>query len=91
MRQEMTLAQIGRLLREHEGTVSRHLTRTRRAIRDDVERRLRSGHGLGDREIEECFASVVDDAGSIDLGEMLASGGDRKKSGVDRSTNEGMS
>ena len=89
--QDMTLAQIGRLLREHESTVSRQLTRTRRAIRDDVERRLRTGHGLGDREIEECFASVIDDAGSIDLGEMLASGGDRKKSGVDRSTNEGMS
>jgi RNA polymerase sigma-70 factor (ECF subfamily) len=88
--QEMTLAQIGRLLHEHEGTVSRHLSRTRRAIRDDVERRLRDGYGLGDREIEECFASVMDDVGAIDLAEMLPAGGDRKKSRLDRSTNEGM-
>src|SRR5256885_1051694 len=35
--QELTLAQIGRLLREHEATVSRHLARTRRAIREDIE------------------------------------------------------
>lgn len=88
--QAMTLAQIGRLLREHEGTVSRHLTRTRRAIREDVERRLRTDKGLGDREIDECFASAVDDAGTMDLSEMLAGGGERKKSPVDRSTNEGM-
>jgi hypothetical protein len=86
----MTLAQIGRLLHEHEGTVSRHLTRTRRAIRDDVERRLRDGYGLGNREIEECFASVMDDVGAIDLAEMLPAGDDRKKPRLDRSTNEGM-
>ena len=39
--QEMTLAAIGKLTREHEATVSRQLARTRRAIREDVERRLR--------------------------------------------------
>jgi RNA polymerase sigma-70 factor (ECF subfamily) len=86
--QEMTLAEIGRLLREHEGTVSRHLTRTRRAIREDVEQRLRAG-GLGDREIEECFESVTEDAGAIDLREVLAAG-DRKKPQIDRSINEEM-
>ena len=36
--QGLTLAQIGRTLREHEATTSRHLARTRRAIREDVER-----------------------------------------------------
>jgi RNA polymerase sigma-70 factor, ECF subfamily len=88
--QDMTLAQIGRLLHEHEGTVSRHLTRTRRAIRADVEHRLRGEYGLGSREIEECFASVVDDVGALDVNEMLRAGEDRKKPRLDRSTNEGM-
>ena len=36
----MTLAQIGRLCQEHEATVSRHLTRTRKALRGDVEGQL---------------------------------------------------
>jgi RNA polymerase sigma-70 factor (ECF subfamily) len=87
--QQMTLAEIGRLLHEHEGTVSRHLTRTRRAIRGDVEDRLRKT-GLGDREIEECFASVTEDAGSLDLAELMDASGARKKSRADRSTHEGM-
>jgi RNA polymerase sigma-70 factor (ECF subfamily) len=87
--QQMTLAQIGRLLHEHEGTVSRHLTRTRRAIRSDVENRLRK-KGLGDREIEECFASVMEDTGSLDLAKLMDAGGERKKSLADRSTAEGM-
>ena len=85
----MTLAQIGKLMHEHEGTVSRHLTRTRRAIRDDVEARLRN-RGLGDREIEECFASVMEDAGSLDLVEMMDVSGERKKSRAERSTHEDM-
>ena len=58
--QEMTLAQIGKLTREHEATVSRQLARTRRAIREDVERRLRDEHRFADAEIEECFASIVE-------------------------------
>ena len=87
--QQMTLAQIGRLLHEHEGTVSRHLTRTRRAIRSDVEDRLRK-KGLRDREIEECFASVIEDTGSLDLAELIDDSGERKKPRADRSTNEGM-
>jgi RNA polymerase sigma factor (sigma-70 family) len=86
--QEMTLAQIGRLIGEHEATVSRHLTRSRRAIRDAVEQRLRDDHGFGDREITECFASVSADAGPMDLGDWLESG---KKPVVDRSTHEDLS
>jgi RNA polymerase sigma-70 factor (ECF subfamily) len=88
--QGMTLAQIGRLLREHEGTVSRHLARTRRTIREGIEARLRRDHGFDEAELEECFVSVMDDVGSLDLGEMLGAGSTRKKSAVDRSTNEGM-
>ena len=86
--QEMTLAQIGRLTAEHEATVSRHLTRTRRIIRDEVERRLRQQHGFSDREISECFASVSADVGPMDLGDWLDPADARKKPGVDRSNPE---
>ncbi|MEO7156875.1 MAG: sigma-70 family RNA polymerase sigma factor [Vicinamibacterales bacterium] len=87
--QEMTLAQIGRLTREHEATVSRQLARTRRDIRGDVEARLTAAHGLSKVEIGECFASIVDDAGNLDLGDWLDS--QRKKSEVDRSMSEDRS
>ena len=89
--QEMTLAQIGRLLREHEATVSRHLARTRRRLREDVEHQLSSEAGLTGIQMTECFESVMDDAGPIDLGEtlglseMLGAGGKRKGSGQRRS------
>ena len=69
--QEMTLAQIGRLTREHEATVSRQLAKARRAIRADVERRLRIDRGFSAGEIEECFESLVDDAGNLDLADWL--------------------
>ena len=89
--QEMTLAAIGRLLGEHEATVSRQLNRIRRAIRQDVEQRLRDGHGLGDREIQECFAGAAADAGALDLAALLgAPAPPRKNTGADRSTNEGV-
>ena len=96
--QQMTLAQVGRLLGEHEATVSRQLAKTRASIRSDVERQLKDTHHLSPAEIDECFASLVDDAGTLDLGELLAApdvavtAGDgaegtraRKKSGLERS------
>jgi RNA polymerase sigma-70 factor (ECF subfamily) len=79
--EEMTLAQIGTMTREHEATVSRQLSRTRKAIREDVERRLREEKGFSKAEIDECFTSIVDDAGNLDLEEWLG----RKKPEVDRS------
>ena len=69
--QEMTLAQIGRLTREHEATVSRQLAKTRRAIRSEVERRLKTDQGFSPGEIDECFESIVDDAGNLDLADWL--------------------
>ena len=69
--QAMTLATIGRMLGEHESTVSRHLTRARRDIRASVERSLREAHGLRDDEIEECFESVVSDPGTLDLRQLI--------------------
>jgi RNA polymerase sigma-70 factor (ECF subfamily) len=84
--QELTLAEIGRLLREHEATASRHLARTRRAIREDIERQLRAEAKMSDAEMALCFESVMEDSGSIDLAEMLEVGGPRKESGSGRST-----
>ena len=85
---DLTLAAIGRMLGEHEATVSRHLTRTRREIRADVERRLRE-EGFDDRSVAECFRAAVDDAGPLDLDAMLgtddAGGPGRKKPAPDRS------
>jgi RNA polymerase sigma factor (sigma-70 family) len=81
--QQLTLAQIGRLLHEHEATVSRHLARTRRAIREDVERQLREVK-LSEREIADCFACVADDAASIDLGQVFGMD-ERKEVSLDRS------
>jgi hypothetical protein len=88
----MTLAQIGRLLREHEATASRRLARTRQRLRQDVEHQLSTQAGLTDAQITECFKSVMGDAGPIDLRETLGlddmpgTGGLRKGSGPDRST-----
>ena len=38
---QFTLAEIGRVLEEHESTISRHLERLRRGLRDSVTRELR--------------------------------------------------
>ena len=83
--QELTLADTGRLLREHEATVSRQLARTRRALREDVDRQLRDDPGLSDAQIAECFESAAEDAGPLDLREMMGHAGLRKKSEPDRS------
>jgi RNA polymerase sigma-70 factor, ECF subfamily len=84
--QEMTLAQIGKLTSEHESTVSRQLARTRRLIREEVERRLKREHRFSDAEIGECFESIVDDTGQLDVGDWLE--GPRKKSASARSIYE---
>ena len=80
--QELTLAQTGRMLGEHEATSSRQLARTRLAIRKAVEEHLRAEAGLADAEIARCFECVTEDAGPMDLQEMLG----RKESALDRSS-----
>jgi DNA-directed RNA polymerase specialized sigma24 family protein len=82
--QDLTLAAIGRLLNEHEATVSRHLTRSRRAIHDGVEEALRA-QGLDEGAIRECFETVTDDPESLDLELLVGSPAGRKKTGPDRS------
>lgn len=69
--QQLTLAETGRLMREHEATCSRRLARSRRAIRDEIERSLRSA-GLTRDEMAHCLDATLADAGPIDLERMLA-------------------
>jgi RNA polymerase sigma factor (sigma-70 family) len=84
--QGLTLAQTGRILGEHEATSSRQLTRTRRAIRADVERQLRVERGLSEAEVARCFECVAEDAGPLDLQDLLALDPGRKELGLDRSS-----
>jgi RNA polymerase sigma-70 factor len=68
---EKTLAEIGRLLGEHESSVSRHLDRARKELRLKVENCLRSGcHSvdslpplppMSDAEIDLCFQYASED------------------------------
>jgi RNA polymerase sigma factor (sigma-70 family) len=58
--EDLTLAQIGRLTRESEATVSRKLERARRELRRLVEQALRNEHGLAAMAIAECFEAAAD-------------------------------
>jgi RNA polymerase sigma factor (sigma-70 family) len=69
--QELTLAQIGRVLRESEASASRHLARTRREIRAEVERQLREESRLSDDQVAACLASVVEDPGPLDMKQVI--------------------
>jgi RNA polymerase sigma-70 factor (ECF subfamily) len=51
----LTLADIGRLLGEHEATVSRKLERTRRGIRKHVEGALRQEKKLSAAQLQLCY------------------------------------
>ena len=77
---QLTLAEAGRILKEHEATVSRQLAKTRQTLRREVERHLRDVDRLDPAQIERCFDLVVQDPGPMDLGGML-----RKDSAPDRS------
>jgi RNA polymerase sigma-70 factor len=68
--QRLTLAQIGRLMGEHEATVSRKLDRIRRDLRAGVEKALRDVHKLSDAEVQACLDCAQDDTG-LDLDELL--------------------
>jgi len=72
-RQDLTLAETGRVMREHEATVSRQLARARRVLRDDVERQLRAD-GLSADEIAASFEAACEDAGPLDLAHLLPEG-----------------
>jgi RNA polymerase sigma factor (sigma-70 family) len=77
---ERTLAEIGRILSEHEATVSRHLDRIRRELRSAVVERLRTGcprvdgvaarDALSEAQIDLCFEYAMGDW-PFDLGRVL--------------------
>lgn len=82
--QNLTLAQIARMTREHEATVSRQLARARRTIRERVEAHLAAAGGMAPARIAECLAEVAADAGVMDL-QMLFGDDTRKNTSADRS------
>lgn len=76
------------MLGEHEATVSRHLTRTRQAVRREVERWLRETARLGEAAVAECIGSALEDPGDLSLSDLLDDPQDRKIGDADRSTSE---
>jgi RNA polymerase sigma factor (sigma-70 family) len=52
---ELTLAQIGKILGEHEATVSRKIERTRRDIREQVHAHLRDEKKLSEAQLGLCY------------------------------------
>jgi RNA polymerase sigma-70 factor (ECF subfamily) len=67
---ELTLAQIGRVMREHEATVSRKLERARRRIREGVVGELARA-GFTAAEVAERMAALAEVDLSVDLSGML--------------------
>jgi DNA-directed RNA polymerase specialized sigma24 family protein len=68
---QLTLAQTGQVLGEHEATVSRQLNRTRLAIREYVERYLTREAGLHDDQVSRCFECALEDPGALDLADLI--------------------
>jgi RNA polymerase sigma-70 factor, ECF subfamily len=81
--QDLTLAETGRLLGEHEASVSRHLAAARKAIRRDVENQLLEAR-LAPDEISRCFECIAEDAGPLDLEALLGSDARNFELGVQR-------
>jgi len=59
--QELTLAEIGRLLGEHEATVSRKLDRIRHDLRKQVGRALRANNRLSEAQICLCYEYALEE------------------------------
>jgi RNA polymerase sigma factor (sigma-70 family) len=69
--ENLRLAQVGRVLGEHEATVSRKLERSRRDLRSAVESWLRERHKLSDGAVRECL-EVAADAPELHLTQLLS-------------------
>ncbi len=65
----LTLAAIGRLLGEHEATVSRKLQRTRDALRESVDAELRRELQLDGAQLHQCYQYAIE-AGGLDLARL---------------------
>jgi RNA polymerase sigma-70 factor len=83
--QQLTLAEIGRMFGEHEATASRQLTRIRRELRELIGSHLQERFQLTGAEVLQAGRYAMDDAGGLDLGQLLRSLPERKEMGADRS------
>ena len=61
-REGLTVRQIGRIIGEHESTVSRKLEQTRREIRNVVEKTLRLQHSMSADQIRFCYEHAAEDS-----------------------------
>jgi RNA polymerase sigma-70 factor, ECF subfamily len=77
---ELTLAQIGKLLGEHEATVSRKLDRTRREVRRRVEAALQEKE-LSEAQLQLCF-EYAQQQWPFDLTRRLRAGGAASPAGT---------
>jgi RNA polymerase sigma-70 factor (ECF subfamily) len=75
---DLTLAQIGRVAGEHEATVSRHLARIRRVVREDATRQLREEMKLQTAEVERALQLALEDPGDLDLRELFGTAEHKK-------------
>jgi RNA polymerase sigma-70 factor (ECF subfamily) len=64
------LSEIGRLMREHESTVSRKLERVRRELRETVEAVLMNEHGLARADLQQCYQEASKH-GTLDVETLL--------------------
>jgi RNA polymerase sigma factor (sigma-70 family) len=69
-RHRLTLKEIGRVMGEHESTVSRALAATRARIRARIEQALRGESGLSDDQISLCYVYGSEDL-PLDLARAL--------------------
>ncbi len=74
---QIKLAEIGRMLGEHESSVSRNLERVRRELRAAVEDDLRNNQSLSESEIMLCLQYAAEDA-PIDFRKMFPEKDERK-------------
>ncbi len=70
-RHDLSLKEIGRLMDEHESTVSRRLSRTRDQLKLAIERTLHDGDKLSHDQIRLCYDFAAGDL-QIDLARALA-------------------
>jgi RNA polymerase sigma-70 factor (ECF subfamily) len=69
-RHELSLKEIGRLMGEHESSVSRKLARTREQLKSEIERRLRDIDLLSQDQIRLCYDFAAGDL-QFDLARAL--------------------
>ena len=69
-RHELSLKEIGRVMDEHESTVSRRLARTRDYLKGEIERMLHEGDQLSREQIRLCYDFAAGDL-QIDLSRAL--------------------